>query len=77
MASGMLVTRLAESGPYWQRNRCVVSACVYVCEHLMLTNGIYNTRKHIDTYSAFRPCGYSIIFAESGAIFHNSVIVVE
>ena len=30
VASGMLVTRLAESGPYWQRNRCVVSVCMCV-----------------------------------------------
>ena len=28
VASGMLVTRLAESGPHWQRNRWGTEACV-------------------------------------------------
>ena len=40
VASGMLVTRLAESGPYWQRNRyvCILncSVCACVCVHALV-----------------------------------------
>ncbi len=32
MASGLLVTRLSESGPYWQRNRESLCSVLLSCE---------------------------------------------